>query len=68
MNCCLQKLTTHQFTYFISYLYQDNFKNPKMMLIQQVYQEIHTKLFLLIYLNCFLLATHLKLKRLKKRD
>ena len=39
MNCCLQKFTTHQFTYFI-----------------------------LFYLNCFLLATHLNLKRPKKRD
>ena len=70
MNCCLQKFTTHQFTYFIYYLFQDNFKNPKMMLIQQVHQEleIHTKQFLLFYLNCFLLATHLNLKRLKKRD
>ena len=29
MNCCLQKFTTHQFTYFIYYLYQDKFKNPK---------------------------------------
>ena len=31
MNCCLQKYTTHQFTYFIYYLFQDNFKNTKMM-------------------------------------
>ena len=27
MNCYLQKYTTHQFTYFIYYLFQDNFKN-----------------------------------------
>ena len=27
MNC----FTTHQFTYFIYYLFQDNFKYPKMM-------------------------------------
>ena len=33
MNCCLQKYTptTHQFTYFIYYLFQDNFKNAKIM-------------------------------------
>ena len=29
MNCCLQKYTTYQFTYFIYYLFQDKFKNPK---------------------------------------
>ena len=29
MNCCLQKYTTHQFTYFIYYLFQDKFKIPK---------------------------------------
>ena len=66
--CCLQKYTTHQFTYFIYYLFQDDFKNAKMMKIQQVHQEIHTKQFLLFYLNCFLLATHLNLMRLNKRD
>ena len=32
--------------------------------IQQVHQEIHAKHFLLFYLNCFLLVTHLKLKGL----
>ena len=31
MNCCLQKFTTHQFTYFIYYLFQDKFEYPKMM-------------------------------------
>ena len=31
MNCCLQKFTTHHFTYFIYYLFQDKFKYPKMM-------------------------------------
>ena len=31
MNCCLQKYTTHQFTHFIYYLFQDNFRNAKMM-------------------------------------
>ena len=68
MNYCLQKYTTHQFTYFIYYLFEGNFKNAKMMKIQQVHQKIHTKQLLLFYLNCFLLATHLYLKRLKKCD
>ena len=63
MNCCLQKLYyTSIFTYFIYYLFQDNFKNAKIMKIQQVHQEIHAKQFLLFYLNCFLLVTHLNLK------
>ena len=44
---------------FFYYSFQDNFKNPKIMLIQQVHQEIHTKQFLLFY---FLLVTHLNLK------
>ena len=68
MKYYLQKYTTHQFTYFIYYVFQDKFKNPKMMKIQQVHQEIHTKQLLLFYLNCFLLATHLNLMRLKKCD
>ena len=56
MNCCLQKYTTHQFTYFIYsyYLFQDKFKDPKIIKIQQVvHQKLHTKQFLLFYLNCF---------------
>ena len=68
MNCCLQKYTTYQFTSFIYYLFQDNFKNAKMMKIQQVHQKIHTKHFILLYINCFLLATHLNLMRLAKHD
>ena len=40
----------------------------KMMKIQQVHQEIHAKQFYIILFNCFLLATHLDLMRLKKRD
>ena len=68
MNYYLQKYTTHQFTYFIYYLFQGNFKNAKIMKIQEVHQEIHAKQILLFYLKCFLLATHLNLMRLKKRD
>ena len=61
MNYCLQKYTTHQFPCFVNYLFQNKFKNPKMMKIQQVHQKIHAKQFLLLYLNSFLLATHLNL-------
>ena len=68
MNYCLQKYTTHQFTYYIYYLFQDNFKYPNIIKIQQVHQKIHGKQFLLFYLNLFLLATHLNLKRLEKCD
>ena len=68
MNCSLQKYTTHQFIYFIYYLFQDNFKNARIIKIQEVHRKIHAKQFLLFYLNCFLLATHLNSMRLKKRD
>ena len=68
MNCSLQKYTTHPFTYLIYYIFQDKFKYLKIIKIQQVHQKIHTKQFLLLYLNCFLLATHLNLKQLEKRD
>ena len=54
MNCYLQKYTTHQLTYFIYYVFQDNFKNAKILKIQQIHQKIHTKQFLLLYINCFL--------------
>ena len=50
MNCCLQKHTTHQFTYFIYYLFQDIFKNAKIMKIQQVHQKIHAKEYKMEYL------------------
>ena len=45
MNYCLQKYTTHQFTYFVYYLFQDKFKYPKIIKIQQVHQEMHAKQF-----------------------
>ena len=68
MNCCLKNYTKHQFTYFIYYLFHIKFKYPKIINIQQVHQEIHAIQFLLLYLNCILLATHLNLMRLEKRD
>ena len=49
MNCCLQKHNTHQFTYFVHYLFQDQFKNPKRMKIQEVHQKLHTKQFNILF-------------------
>ena len=65
---CIQKYTTHQFTYYIYYLFLNHFKTAKMVKNQQVHQKIQEKQFYFIYLNCFLLATHLNLPRLNKCD
>ena len=43
MNCCLQKYTTYQFTYYIYYLFQDKFKNPKIVKTQEVHQKLQAK-------------------------
>ena len=45
MNCCLQKYTTHQFTYFICshYLFHEKFRYPKIINIQQVHQKLQAK-------------------------
>ena len=48
MNYCLRNYTTHQFTYCIDYLFQDIFKNAKMMKIQQIHQKLQAKQFLLL--------------------
>ena len=53
MNCCLQKFTTHQFTHFIYYLFQDKFKYPKMMEIQQVHQKLQANQFLFTLFKLF---------------
>ena len=68
MKFCLQNNTIHQFTYFIYYLFQDNFKNPKNDVNPTSTSGDTCKTILLFYLNCFLLATHLNLMRLSKRD
>ena len=47
MNICLQKYTTHQFTYCIYYLVQEKFRYPKIIKIQQVHQKLQAKQFLL---------------------
>ena len=53
---------------FYIFLFQDKFKNPKIMKIQEVHQKLQAKQFLLFYLNCFLFVIHLNLKQLEKRD
>ena len=45
MNCCLQKYTTHQFTYFIYYLFHEKFRYPRIIKIQQVHQKLQAKQF-----------------------
>ena len=45
MNCCLQNYTTYQFTYFIYYLFQEKFKNSRIIKRYQVHQKIHTNNF-----------------------
>ena len=37
MKYCLEKYTTHPFIYFIYYLFQDNFKNARMVKLQHVH-------------------------------
>ena len=62
MNCCLQKYTTHQFTYFIYYLFQDKFKNAKIIKIQEVHQEIHANHFFNILFRLFSVGDSFKFK------
>ena len=50
MNCCLQKYTTHQFTYFIYYLFQDKLKNPKIINIQQnTSKDTYKTIFIILF-------------------
>ena len=62
MNCCLQKYTTHPFTYFSYSLFQDNFKYPKIIKIQQVHQEIHAKQFFIMLFKLFSIGNSFKFK------
>ena len=47
---------------FFYYLFQDNFKNPKMVKIQQVHQEIHAKQFSIILFKLFSIGDSFKFK------
>ena len=62
MNCCLQNFPTHQFTYFIYYLFQDKFKYPKIIKIQQLHQEIHVKQVFIILFILFSIGDSFKFK------
>ena len=59
MNYYLQKYTTYRFTYFIYYLFQDKFKNPEIIKIQQVHQKLHTKHSFIILFNLFSIGNSL---------
>ena len=67
MNFCLQNFTTHQFTYFVYYLFQGNFQNAKIIKIQEVHQEIHAKQFFMILFKLFSIGDSFKIKQLDKR-
>ena len=43
--------STYQFTHFISYLFQDKFKNSRIIKIHQVHQKLHTKQSFIILFN-----------------
>ena len=45
MNCYLQKHTTYQFTYFIDFLFQDKFKNPKLSKSNKYIKSYHQNKF-----------------------
>ena len=62
MNVVYKKYTTHQFTYLIYYLFPDKFKYPKIIKIQQVHQNIHTKQFFIILFKLFSIGDSFKLK------
>ena len=68
MNYYLQKYATHQLTYFIYYFFSRQFQKCKNYQNPTSTSGDTYKTILLFYLNCFLLATHLNLKRLKKHD
>ena len=59
---CIQKYTTNQLTYLIYYLFQDNFKNAKMVKIQKVHQKIHAKQFFITVFKLFSIGDSFKVK------
>ena len=62
MNCCLQKYTTHQFTFFYILFISRQVQEFKNYQNHQVHQELHTKQFQLFCLTCFPFVLHLNLK------
>ena len=65
MNCCIQKYTTHHFTYLIYYSSQDKFKNSKIIKIQQVHQKLSTKQIWIFGKIVFYFVFDLNLKQLR---
>ena len=59
MNYCIQKYTTHQFTYYIYDLFQNHFKTAKNGEKPKSTSKDTRKTIFCIYLISFLLATHL---------
>ena len=51
MNYCLQKYTTHQYAYFIYYLFHDNFKNAKLSKSKKAIKRYMQKQFLLYFIQ-----------------
>ena len=45
INCCLQKYTTHQFTYFIYCSLQDKFKDPKISKSNKYIKDTYKTIF-----------------------
>ena len=64
MKYCLQNYITHQFTYFIYYLFQDKFKYPKIIKIQQVQQKIYTKHVSTLKITCYYVKIHLNMNHI----
>ena len=62
MNCCLQKHTTYQSTYFIDYFNQDISKNPRINEILYLHQKIHTKQFLFFLFNLICICNTFEFK------
>ena len=62
MNCCLQKYTTHQLTYFLLLFISRKVQKSKNYQNPTSSSKDTTKQVLLFYLNCFLFVIHLNLK------
>ena len=57
-----KKYTTHQFTYFIYDLFQDKFKNPKIMKIQEIHQKLQAKQCFFILFKMFSICNSFEFK------
>ena len=62
MNCCLQKYTTHQFTYFIYYLFQDKFKKSKTYETPTSTSKVTSKTIFIILFKLFSVCNSFEFK------